>query len=66
MRLPDRFFVLTGWWLFVVSAFFFMIAAGRAGDTVAFIGAAAFMSANISFLIPFYRRSSREDHEREE
>ena len=65
-RLPDRAFVLTGWWLFVVSAFFFMVSAWRAGDLISFIGAAAFMSANIAFLIPFYRRSSHGDHEREE
>lgn len=63
---PDRKFVLAGWWLFVVSAFFFMIAAWRAGDVISFIGASAFMCANISFLIPFYRRSSHGDHEREE
>lgn len=61
MRLPDRAFVLTGWWLFVVSAGFFMVSAWRAGDVVALIGAMAFMAANISFLIPFYRRSSSED-----
>ena len=66
MRLSDRFFVLTGWWLFVVSAGFFMIASWRAGDIISLAGASAFMAANISFLIPFYRRSSREDHEREE
>lgn len=66
MRLPDRSFVLAGWWLFVVSAGLFMVAAWRAGDPVAFAGACAFMSANISFLIPFYRRSSREDHASEE
>ena len=66
MRRPDRFYVLTGWWLFVVSAGFFMIAALVAGDPISFIGASAFMGANISFLVPFYRKSSREDHEREE
>ena len=66
MRLPDRIFVLTGWWLFVASAGLFMVAAWRAGDPVSFVGAGAFMGANISFLIPFYRRSSHEDHESEE
>ena len=66
MRLSDRFYVLTGWWLFVVSAVFFMIASWRAGDMVSFIGATAFLIADISFLIPFYRRSSSEDHQREE
>jgi len=66
MHLPDRTFVLTGWWLFVVSAGFFMIAAWRAGDVISFIGGAAFLAADISFLVPFYRKSSREDHESEE
>jgi hypothetical protein len=66
MRLTDRAHVLIGWWLFVVSAVFFMIAAWRAGDPFAFIGAAAFMCANISFLIPFYRGSSREDRDSED
>ena len=65
-RLPDRFFVLTGWWLFVVSAVFFIYSAWRAGDMVALAGATAFLLADISFLIPFYRASSREDHQREE
>ena len=40
MRIPDRIFVLTGWWLFVVSAGFFMIASWRAADMISFIGAA--------------------------
>ena len=66
MSLPDRFFVLTGWWLFVVSAIFFMVAAWRAGDMISFIGATAFLVADISFLIPFYRRPSREGRNREE
>jgi hypothetical protein len=60
---PERKFVLTGWWLFVVSAGFFIIASLRAGDMIGLLGACAFMAANISFLIPFYRRSSHEDHE---
>jgi F0F1-type ATP synthase assembly protein I len=63
---PDRKFVLIGWWLFVASAVFFMLAAWRAGDLIAFIGAAAFMCANVSFLIPFYRNSSQHDFERED
>jgi len=66
MRLSDRFFVLTGWWLFVVSAVFFMIAAWKAGDMISFIGGTAFLVADISFLIPFYRKSSHEDRDREE
>jgi hypothetical protein len=66
MRLTNRQWTLCGWWLFVVSAFFFIVASLRAGDHVALIGAIAFMGANISFLIPFYRASSQEDRDREE
>lgn len=66
MRFSDRTFVLIGWWLFVVSAVFFLVSAWRADDMVSFAGATAFLVADISFLIPFYRASSHEDHEREE
>jgi hypothetical protein len=66
MRIPDRTFVLTGWWLFVVSAGFFIIASWRAEDMVGLIGAIAFMSANIAFLIPFYRSSSHDEHDENE
>jgi hypothetical protein len=62
-KITDRTFVLIGWWLFVVSAGFFIVASWRAGDMVGLTGAVAFMSANIAFLIPFYRRSSHEEHE---
>ena len=61
MRLTDRQWTLTGWWLFVACAAFFIVASARAGDALSLIGSAAFMAANISFLIPFYRRSSRDD-----
>lgn len=60
MQIRDRSFVLAGWWLFVASATLFIISAWRAGDMIALLGALAFMAANISFLIPFYRRSSSE------
>ncbi len=63
MRLTDRQWTLTGWWLFVICAGFFIVASWRSGDLIALIGSAAFMSANIAFLIPFYRASSHEDHE---
>lgn len=56
MRLTDLFFVKAGWWLFVASAVFFIIAAWRAGDWVATAGALAFLAANISFMIPIYRK----------
>ena len=63
MRLTNRQWTLTGWWLFIVSAGFFMISAARAGDVVGFLGACAFMAANIAFLVPFYRRPSSDEHE---
>jgi hypothetical protein len=56
MRLTDLFFVKAGWWLFVASAVFFIIAAWRAGDWIATAGALAFLAANISFMIPIYRK----------
>jgi protein-S-isoprenylcysteine O-methyltransferase Ste14 len=58
--LTDRHFTLTGWWLFVASAALFIVSAWRAGDMVALAGALAFMAANISFLVPFYRPGARE------
>ena len=50
----DAFFIKLGWWLFVVSAFFFIWAAWRTGDGVALAGAIAFLAANIAFMIPVY------------
>ena len=61
MRLTDRQWTLIGWWLFVACAAFFIVASARAGDALSLIGSAAFMAANIAFLIPFYRRPSRDD-----
>ena len=63
MRLTDRQWTLTGWWLFVICAAFFIVASARSGDPIALLGSIAFMAANIAFLVPFYRRSSHEDHE---
>ncbi len=54
MVMNDAFFVKLGWWLFVVSACFFIWAAWRAGDGVALAGAFAFLAANIAFMIPVY------------
>lgn len=50
----DAFFIKLGWWLFVVSACFFVWAAWRAGDGVALTGAIAFLAANIAFMVPVY------------
>jgi F0F1-type ATP synthase assembly protein I len=62
-RIPDRVFVLIGWWLFVVCAAFFIVSSARSGDVIALLGSIAFMAANIAFLIPFYRRPSRDENE---
>ncbi len=61
MRLTDRQWTLTGWWLFVVCAAFFIVASARAGDLIPLLGSVAFMSANIAFLIPFYRAPAEND-----
>ena len=66
MRIPDRTFVLIGWWLFVVCAAFFIVSSARSGDLIALIGSVAFMAANIAFLIPFYRSSSHDEHDENE
>ncbi len=63
MRLTDRQWTLTGWWLFVVCAAFFIVASARSGDPIALIGSGAFMAANIAFLIPFYRAPAEDDHD---
>lgn len=59
MQMSEMFFTKLGWWLFVVSAIFFIWAAWRAGDMIATIGAVAFLAANISFMIPVYRRRKK-------
>ena len=61
MRLTDRQWTLTGWWLFVACAGFFIVASARSGDLIALLGSIAFMSANISFLIPFCRAPAKID-----
>jgi len=58
--MPDSFFIKIGWWLFVVSAGFFIWAAWRAGDWIALAGATAFLAANISFMIPVYHSSDKD------
>ena len=63
MRLSNRQCTLLGWWLFVACAVCFIIAAARAGDTVALSGAVLFMAANIAFMVPFYRRPQPRDLE---
>ncbi len=54
----ERKFNLWGWWLFIVSALFFIAASLRAGDWVGLLGGLFFLIACIVFLIP-YRRSQQ-------
>lgn len=63
MRLTNRQCTLLGWWLFVACAICFIVAAVRAGDPVALVGALLFMAANIAFMVPFYRRPHPRDFE---
>ena len=65
MRLTDRQWTLTGWGLFVICAAFFIAASARSGDLIALLGSIAFMAANISFLIPFYRAPAKDDEHEE-
>lgn len=64
--MTNRFFNGAGWWLFVVCAALFIVASARAGDMLALAGSVAFMAANVSFLIPFYRAPSEDERDREE
>lgn len=60
-----RAWTLTGWWLFVICAGFFIIASINARDPFALLGSLFFMAGNIAFLFPYYHRSTREDDEDE-
>lgn len=50
-----------GWGLFSVSAIAFVVAAWRAGDGVALLGAVAFMAANAAFMVAHYRTGGIDD-----
>ncbi len=43
---------LAGWWLFVVSALFFIGASLRAGDALGLLGSLFFLIACFVFLVP--------------
>jgi len=47
-------FQLCGWYLFLASAAFFVIASVRAGDAIGLLGGLFFFAACIVFLIPYY------------
>ena len=48
---------LAGWWLFVVSALFFIAASLRAGDMLGLLGALFFLVACFVFLLPYALRA---------
>jgi len=64
--MSDRFWTLTGWWLFVVCAALFILASAQAGDPIALAGSIFFMAANIAFMIPNYRAPGGRGDESEE
>ena len=48
---------LAGWWLFVISALFFIATSLRAGDMLGLLGALFFLIACFVFLIPYALRA---------
>ncbi len=48
---------LIGWWLFVISALFFIAASVRAGDMLGLAGALFFLVACFVFLLPYALRA---------
>ncbi len=48
---------LFGWWLFVISALFFIAASLRAGDMLGLAGALFFLVACFVFLLPYALRA---------
>ncbi|MFQ5760626.1 MAG: cytochrome oxidase subunit III [Acidiferrobacterales bacterium] len=49
-----RKFQLWGWYLFLASATFFVVASIRAGDVIGLLGGLCFFAACVVFLIPYY------------
>lgn len=50
-----------GWVLFSASAVAFIVAAWRAGDVIALLGATAFMAANAAFMIAHQQEGTPND-----
>ena len=48
---------LAGWWLFVISALFFIAASLRAGDMLGLLGSLFFLIACFVFLLPYALRA---------
>ena len=57
---PGERLELLGWFLFVVSALFFIVASLRTGDVVGLLGGVFFFVACIVFLAAFGRRGGRD------
>jgi len=51
---------LAGWWLFVISALFFIGASLRAGDMLGLFGSLFFLVACFVFLLPYALRARAE------
>ncbi|MDH3671755.1 MAG: cytochrome oxidase subunit III [Gammaproteobacteria bacterium] len=49
-----RKFQLWGWYLFLASATFFVIASIRVGDVIGLLGGFFFFAACVVFLLPYY------------
>jgi len=45
---------LIGWWMFVISAIFFIWASVKSGDIHALLGGVFFLLACVAFLLPYY------------
>ncbi len=56
----ERRITLAGWWLFVISALFFIAASVRAGDMLGLAGALFFLVACFVFLLPYALRPRAE------
>ncbi len=56
----ERRITLAGWWLFVISALFFIATSARAGDMLGLAGALFFLVACFVFLLPYALRARAE------
>ena len=54
MKQLDRKCQLCGWYLFIISALFFIATSLKAGDMLGLFGGLFFLLACIIFLIPYY------------
>jgi uncharacterized membrane protein YhhN len=58
---PARKYHLWGWYLFIVSAAFFIASSLSNGDWLSFFGGLLFLIACVIFLIPLMRDPSSEE-----